>query len=249
MTGPRPCLYEGEVVHKRLKPVRHELRYRVFSLFLDVDRMAEDCAGLNVLGYNRQALMSIHDRDHGRGIDEPIARQVRELLREHGLAARAARIFMLCYPRVLGYVFNPLTVYYVFDANGLATAMVYEVNNTFGGRHSYVVPAGDAGPLRQNCDKILNVSPFNASAGHYRFHGNWPDQSLALGILLDTPQGPCLKAYFTGTRRDLNDRTLARAFLAVPFLTFKVIAAIHWEALKLRLKGLRVAARAERKKP
>jgi DUF1365 family protein len=122
--------------------------------------------------------------------------------------------------------------------------MIYEVNNTFGGRTSYVLPAADSQEIiSQNCDKALYVSPFNRVDGHYGFHVAPPAESLSLGITLTTAEGPCLKAYFSGRRRELSDRTLARQFFAIPLLPFKVIGGIHFEALKLWIKGLRLQPR------
>ena len=174
------CLYHGEVVHRRLSPVRHELRYRVFNLFADVDRLEEMAGSLRLFGYNRFNLLSISDRDHGPGDGTPIRSHAWSLVRSAEGGGAVSRIFMFCYPRVLGYVFNPLTVYYGFDAADRLRVMVYEVNNTFGGRHSYVVPVGEQ--LAQTAPKHFFVSPFNAVEGHYTFHFTAPGERMALGV-------------------------------------------------------------------
>ena len=148
---------------------------------------------------------------------------------------------MFCYPAVLGYVFNPLTVYYAFDARDRLRLMIYEVNNTFGGRHSYVVPMG--GKLSQTAPKNFFVSPFNAVEGHYTFHLSAPSEKMALGIALSAQGKPVLNAYVSGTRAQLTDKALLRSFLGIPFLTFKVIGAIHLQALKLWWKGLTIIRR------
>jgi hypothetical protein len=237
----KSCLYRGEVVHKRLKPVLHALRYRVSNVFLDVDELDGLSRKLRFFGYNRFNLFSIADRDHGPGDGTPIARHVRKLARQLPEGARAERFFMFCYPRMLGYVFNPLTIYFGYTRDGALCVTIYEVNNTFGGRVSYVLPVrdGDTG-IHQSCAKELYVSPFNQVEGEYGFHAAFPGETLSLGIVYRDAEGPCLKAYVTGTRRELSDRALIRTFAAFPFMTLKVIGAIHWEAARLWLKGLRV---------
>lgn len=238
---PESCLYHGEVVHRRLNPVRHELRYRVFNLFADVDRLEEMAGGLRFFSYNRFNLLSLSDRNHGPGDGTPVREHAWSLVRaaEHG--DEVTRIFMFCYPRVLGYVFNPLTVYYGYGADDRLRVMIYEVNNTFGGRHSYVVPVGER--LAQTAPKHFFVSPFNAVEGRYTFHFTAPEQKMALGVALSVDGAPVLNAYVSGTRRPLTDTMLLRSFLGVPFLTLKVIGAIHLQALRLWWKGLKLNRR------
>lgn len=247
MTTPKSCLYVGTVSHKRLAPVPHGLAYRVFTLFADVDALPELGRSLRLFSYNRFNLLSLSDRNHGPGDGTPIAVHARALFAGLGESAEpVSRIFMLCYPRLLGYVFNPLTVYYGFAADGRLAAMAYEVNNTLGNRISYVIPAPQPSPdmtLAQACDKEMWVSPFNSPRGRYGFRVNRPDREVVLAVTLRDADGPKLKALFRGTRRPLTDAGLARSVLAVPVLTFKVMAAIHWEALKLWLKGLKLVPR------
>jgi len=237
------CLYHGEVVHRRLNPLRHELRYRVFNLLADVDRLEELSGSLKFFSYNRFNLFSIMDRNHGPGDGTPIREHAWTLVlgAEGGEAVK--RVFMFCYPSLLGYVFNPLTVYYGFDGEERLRLMIYEVNNTFGGRHSYVVPVG--GELAQKVPKHFFVSPFNAVEGHYTFHFTPPGEKMALGVALTVDGNPVLNAYVSGQRVKLTDGALLRSFLGVPFLTFKVIAAIHLQALRLWWKGLRLKRRPE----
>ena len=179
---PETCLYRGEVVHRRLTPVRHELRYRVFNLFADVDRLEETAAGLRLFSYNRLNLFSVMDRNHGPGDGTPIREHAWKLVRGADGGEHVKRVFMFCYPSVLGYVFNPLTVYYGFDAEDRLRLMIYEVNNTFGGRHSYVVPVG--AEFAQTAPKHFFVSPFNAVEGNYTFHFTSPGEKMALGVAL-----------------------------------------------------------------
>ena len=238
---PESCLYHGEVVHRRLSPLRHELRYRVFNLFADVDRLDMLSQDLRLFSYNRLNLFSIQDRNHGPGDGTPIRDHAWKLVRAAEGGEHVSRIFMFCYPSILGYVFNPLTVYYGFDGGDRLRMMIYEVNNTFGGRHSYVVPVGES--FAQSAPKHFFVSPFNAVEGRYFFRFTSPEDSMALGVALSVGGRPVLKAYVSGSRRTLGDAMLLRSFMSVPFLTLKVIGAIHLQALKLWWKGLKINRR------
>ncbi len=235
------CLYHGEVVHRRLNPLRHALRYRVFNVFADVDRLDELSGALKLFSYNRLNLLSIMDRNHGPGDGTPVREHAWRLVRsaEGGDAVR--RVFMFCYPSVLGYVFNPITVYYGLDGEDRLRMMIYEVNNTFGGRHSYVLPVGDS--LAQSAPKHFFVSPFNAVEGRYTFHFTAPADRMALGVALSVADRPVLNAYVSGVRKPLTDINLLRSFLGIPLLTLKVTAAIHLHALKLWWKGLKLNRR------
>ena len=206
------CLYHGEVVHRRINPLRHELRYRVFNLFADVDRLDDIATSLRLFSHNRLNLFSIMDRNHGPGDGTPIREHAWGLMRGAEGGSQVKRVFMFCYPSVLGYVFNPLTVYYGFDEDDRLRLMIYEVNNTFGGRHSYVLPVVDG--LGQSAPKHFFVSPFNAVEGHYTFNFTAPEEKMALGVALSVDEKPVLKAYVSGTRKPLTDANLLRSFLA-----------------------------------
>ena len=235
-------LYLGDVVHKRLRPKPHALSYRVFSMFLDVDAVGEVARGLRLFSYNRFNAVSFYDRDHGARDGKSVAAHARETLAAAGLEAAGARVFLLCYPRVFGYAFNPISVYYGYDAAGRLSAVIYEVNNTFGERRSYVVGLADeplaGAPHMHGCRKELYVSPFNDMDVRYSFRLGEPGDSLVLGVSLKDDNGALLKTHFRGTAHALTDWGLARLLIALPMLTVKIVAAIHLEALRLWLKGV-----------
>jgi uncharacterized protein len=241
------CLYLGEVAHRRLAPLRHELRYRVYNFFVDIDELPMLNRRLKLFSYNSFNLFSINDRKFGPGDGTPIKDYVWKLVKSAPAGSGITRIFMFCYPSVLGYVFNPLTTFYCFDAKGQLALMIYEVNNTFGERHSYVIPAGDA--KQQSCQKKFYVSPFNKVEGHYDFTVETPGDELRLGIRLTNADGPCLNAWFAGTRQELTDRALLKSFLGLPLLPLKIMGGIHWEAVKLWLKGMRLQHRPKPLQP
>jgi uncharacterized protein len=235
------CLYHGEVVHRRLAPVRHELRYRVYNLFADIDELPALGKSLRLFSYNRFNLFSIDDRKFGPGDGTPIREHVWSLVGKSAAGKGVTKIFMFCYPSVLGHVFNPLTVFYGFNSAGCLQLMIYEVNNTFGERHTYVIPVGAT--AEQSCNKKFYVSPFNRVEGHYDFNVQAPGEKLKLAIGLTNSEGPCLNAWFTGAKTPLTDRSLLKSFLSLPLLPLKVVAGIHWEAAKLMLKGMRLQQR------
>lgn len=237
---PDATLYVGTVAHKRLRPREHALSYRVFTLLLDVDAIDRVAGRLRLLSHNRFNLVSFHDRDHGPGDDAPIGGHIRDVLRQAGLQDGVCRILLLAYPRVLGYVFNPLSVYFALGADGGLLALVYEVNNTFGERKSYVVPAGPSadGIHAQSCAKELFVSPFASGSGRYSFRVSVPGERLVVGVGFRDASGPLIKTHFTARGMPLTDAALARVLASHPLVTLKVIAAIHYEAAKLWLKGV-----------
>ncbi|WP_297493772.1 DUF1365 domain-containing protein [Acidocella sp.] len=238
------ALYHASVTHGRFTPKLHRLKYRIFTLLLDLTALDEEAAQLRLFSRNRFNLFSFHDRDYGDGNGDPAA-WARAQMREAGLNPEGSRISLLTMPRVLGYGFNPISVYFCHDSAGALSAILYEVNNTFGQRHGYffTVSARPDGTLHQHCAKKLYVSPFMDMAMHYDFAVQPPADTLRLRILAGNAQGTVLAAGLSGRRAALTDATLLRAAFTYPFLTLKVMAGIHWEALRLWLKGMRVLPR------
>jgi len=234
------ALYLGEVVHRRTRPKRHRLSYRVFCLLVDLDRLDGLDGRLRLLSIDRFNLFSLFTRDFGPHDGSSLAGFVRRRAMAMGLTpADCARIEMLAYPRLLGYAFNPLTVFYLKRDDGRLTGLLYEVHNTFGEHHFYAAAGeGQAEPLTHTLPKGFYVSPFNTLDGQYRFTIAPPGESVLTGIVLSDADGALVSASFSGVRRELTDRALLRVALGYPLMTLKVIAAIHYEALKLWLKGV-----------
>ena len=240
-------LYVGDVMHARMKPVAHRFVYRVFSMLFDADRLDEAGRLSPLFSIGRFNLVSFHPADHGPRDGSSLGDYARRVLASAGVETDGARVLLLAYPRILGYSFNPLTVYFVYGRDDALLGVLYEVRNTFGEWHTYVAPVqpGELSPagLRQERNKIFYVSPFNDLAMRYLFRLKPPGESVTLRILETDRTGPLLAASFAGVRVDLTSAALLKTCLSLPFMTLKVMAGIHWEALRLYIKGLRLVAR------
>ncbi|WP_340109204.1 DUF1365 domain-containing protein [Pikeienuella sp. HZG-20] len=237
-TNPEHCLYVGDVMHMRLRPFRHQFRYRVFTALLDIDRLAS--AERRLFKVDRFGLFSFHRRDHGARDGSALRPWVEARLAE-AARPRPERILLLSMPRLLGYAFNPLSVFFCLDADDRLESVIYEVKNTFGDQIPYVLaaePGGD-GAARHRQAKEMFVSPFIGMDQTYSFTIRRPDARLAVRIRQDGPEGPWLIATQNGKRRALTDWGLARLSFSHPAAAFQVIVAIHWQALKLWVKGAR----------
>jgi DUF1365 family protein len=236
------AIYHGQVVHTRFRPVRHRLRHRILWLLLDLDELPVLAQRLWLFSLNRLNLMDFRDRDHGDGSMICLRTQIEQQLRCAGLAVDGGAIRVLCMPRVLGTVFNPLSVFFCYRADGRLQAMLYEVHNTFRERHVYLIPVADADAqvIRQSCAKSFHVSPFMDMAMTYHFRIMPPAQRAVVAIEGNDADGKLISAAYVGTRCELNDANLLRVFLAQPLLAAQVLGAIHLEALKLWRKGVRL---------
>lgn len=243
------ALYVGGVMHQRLKPVSHRFHYTVFNLLIDLDRLNEASGLSRLFSVNRFNWASFYERDHMAGAHESLRAYADDLLAGAGIDRRAARILLCCYPRILGRVFNPIAVYYAYDENDGLIAVIYEVRNTFGERHTYVcrVEADQISPagLRQERDKRFYVSPFIAMNMRYHFRMLPPGGTIRWRILETDDDGPLLAATFAGRRQELTTANLANCLLRIPFQTWKIVGGIHFEALRLWLKGTRYIPRGQ----
>lgn len=236
------AIYQGWVSHRRFAPRRHAFRYRVFSLLLDLDEL-QDLSRLRLFRWNKPGVTSFYDSDHGDGHD--LRAWLDGVLDAEGVSARGAKR-VLCYPRLFGYVFNPLSVWFCHHEDGRLTAIVYEVHNTFGERHTYVLRADECRDLiRQRCAKTFYVSPFLSMNCTYDFEVRVPGDDVLIAINETEAGKPVLAAVFSGRRKPLDDTSLAILLLRHPLMTLKVIVAIHFEAVRLMLKGVNRHGRTE----
>jgi uncharacterized protein len=237
------AIYAGELTHARWWPVKHAFRYPVYMLALDLDELPALEGRLRLFSYNRRNVVALHDRDYldaGAGL----AASIRRFLADEG-APPATRIVAVTHARVFGYAFNPVSFFYCLDAQGRRTAVVAEVNNTFGDTHRYLLDARNAGgPDTHFVDKLLHVSPFMDMRCGYAFHFHGvPDEArieVAMDVSRRAPSGrraPFFAARMTLARRPLTDGQIAAALARWPLMTVQVTARIHLQALRLWIKG------------
>mgnify|MGYP000663046941 CR=1 FL=1 len=236
----RSALYAGSVMHRRLRPKPHRLRYRLFWMLLDLDEIDPLASRLTLFSRNRFNLFSFHDRDLGDGSGPPLAEQVRSKLAAAGMAGAGVGISVLTMPRILGYAFNPISIFFCRDGGGALRAIVYEVHNTFGERHSYVLPADGDGPINHGVAKTFHVSPFLGMDMRYAFRVQPPGERVSVAIRGDDSNGPVIVAALSGERRPLADGTLVRMLAAYPLMTVKVTFGIHWHALRMVVRGFQI---------
>lgn len=234
------ALFFGDVMHRRVRPRHHRLAYRVLSLLIDLDEMETVTARLRLLSRNRFNLFSLHDRDFGDGSGRSLKAQVEGHMADAGLKPDGGAIRLFCMPRILGYTFNPLSVYFCHDRSDALVAILYEVSNTFGERHSYLLPVAPEADrtVRQHVKKGFFVSPFMDMALTYGFRVCPPEERYQLSITVSDERGPVLTAVHRADRVPLTDGNLARGFLSFPMVTMKVVAGIYWEAAKIWIKGV-----------
>jgi len=234
----RSSLYIGTVFHRRVRPAVHQLQYRVFSMLIDLDELSVLDNRLRGFSWNRFNAVSVYDKDFGLDKQQPLREGVESALTDAGISERPASIKLSCYPRIFGFTFNPLSLFYCYGTDGAVFAVVHEVHNTFGERHVYVLPvkSNDEQWIQQRCDKALFVSPFAHMDMHYHFRLNTPGPRQVLAIRLHDDDGLVLTASYSAKEQKLSARSLAFQVLKMPVLCLKVVVGIHWEALRLWIK-------------
>jgi DUF1365 family protein len=237
-------LYKGKVRHTRLEPFRHSFSYRVFYGLFDIDNLKALDERFRWFSLDRFNLIGFHMGDYGPGDGSDLRPWVEQALSDAGVDIDGGSIMLLTFPRILGYVFNPLSIWYCYGPDQDLRAVIHEVRNTFGDRHSYVVPVGRGG-LDHDFAKQLHVSPFNGMDQSYRFSLTEPGERLAVSIEQSEGHEKVLRAGMALSRLSLTDQNLLRLFVSHPLVTAKVISAIHWEALRLWLKGATFHKRPE----
>jgi DUF1365 family protein len=234
----RPELVCGQVMHRRLRPAQNRFVYRVFFLRLPLSRLAE--AANPMLSLNRFNLLSFNFRDHGaRDGSHPLA-WIRALLAREGLGCADGEVWLQAFPRVLGYVFNPVSFWFCEDRAGRTRAIVAEVNNTFGERHCYLLSHPDRRAIEDGDDlvarKVFHVSPFFPVSGAYRFRFATAGRLRMARIDYCDESGPLLLTSISGRPQPLTAARLAKAFVTHPLMSLAVMARIHWQAARLWAK-------------
>ncbi len=232
-------IYVGKVIHRRFKPKNHYFKYRVFSLLIDLDDLNEIDNKIKLFSYNKFNIISFFDKDHGDRDGTSLKNWVKKKLENIGVDDKEIKIKLFCYPRILGYVFNPLSVFFIYDKNDKIISIFYEVKNTFGEQHTYIFKAEDNETLRNSCVKKFHVSPFIDMECNYKFRVNKPSDKISVIIDQSDNDGKLLFASQDGTAKEFSNKNLFVSYIFHPLMTFKVIVAIHYEAFKLWLKGIK----------
>ncbi|MCA1790453.1 MAG: DUF1365 domain-containing protein [Thioalkalivibrio sp.] len=233
-------IYSCEVMHQRLFPVQYRFRYRIVTALFDIDRVDALAGNHRWFSLNRFNLFSLHTRDHGRRDGSPWRPWIEARLAEHGVHLDGGRIRLLAMPRILGYAFNPLSVWYCEHRDGSPRAVLLEVRNTFNEHHHYLLHEDGAPitwPVRASKPKQFHVSPFIDMTPVYGFRLGEPGESLRIAIQEYQDNELMLVATQSGQAREFSDRTLLRTFAAMPWATARVMVLIHWQALKIWLRG------------
>ena len=233
-------IYSGQVIHTRFKPKKHNFKYKVFSLLIDLDEIKEINNNLNLFSYNRFNLISFFDKDHGNRDGGNIKEWVRKNLIKKNIKFHNFRVEILCYPRILGYVFNPLSILYVYNEKNELISIFYEVKNTFGEQHTYIFETKDQKLIKNKCDKKFYVSPFIDMECEYNFSVTKPGDSISVIINQHDKEGKLLFASQDGKSQNFTFKNLILNYLKHPLMTFKVIVAIHYEAFKLWFKKVKL---------
>ena len=236
-------IYIGKVIHKRFKPKEHYFKYNVFSLLIDLNELEEINKYIKFFSYNKFNIISFYDKDHGDRDGSSIKLWVKKNLRNIGIMTEDISIKLLCYPRIFGYVFNPLSTYFIYNKHSELISIFYEVKNTFGEQHTYIFKAQDEKTVQNKCKKKFYVSPFIEMDCEYHFKTLNPREQLSVVINQNDKDGKLLFASQDGMSKDFNNKNLILSYLTHPLMTFKIIGAIHYEAFKLWAKRIKLIAK------
>ena len=233
-------IYTGNVVHKRFKPKIHFFKYKVFSLLIDLSEIHLIDKKLKIFSYNKFNIISFYDKDHGARDGSSVENWVKNNLKKNNINTNEIQIKLLCYPRIFGYVFNPLSVFYIYDKNSNLISILYEVKNTFGEQHTYIFKTNINNNLIQHmCKKKFHVSPFIEMDCVYFFRLLKPGNKISVIIDQNDKDGKILYASQDGVKSEITNSNMTKSYLKHPLMTFKIILAIHFEAFKLWSKGIK----------
>ena len=231
------CIYKGFVTHRRFTPLRHFFSYKTFSILFDLDELESLQKKISLFSYNKFNLFSFYNRDHGDRSGDNLSDWVKDNLKKNNLNFNISKIKLLCFPRIFGYVFNPLSIFYCYENSNLKVVL-YEVKNTFNEQHTYIFPVDQNSKIiSQHCNKKFYVSPFIEMETDYNFRLSEPAERLKVYIKQTDKIGKVLIACQTGKKQIMSTKQLLIHFLFHPMMTLKIILAIHFEALRLWKKG------------
>ena len=233
-------IYNGHVIHKRFWPKKHFFKYKVFSLLIDLSELYQLEKKLTLFSYNKFNVLSFYDIDHGPRDGSSLIDWVKENMTKNNISTEEITIKLLCYPRIWGYVFNPLSVFFVYDKNSNLVSILYEVKNTFNEQHTYIFKLQKSEKLiEHSCRKKFHVSPFIEMNCTYYFKITKPGEKISVYIDQYDNENKLLVALQEGIKVTLNNKNLIKVFFSHPAMSFKIILAIHFEAFKLWAKGIR----------
>ena len=233
-------IYNGNVIHRRFKPKEHYFKYKVFSLLIDLEELNIIKSKIKIFSYNKFNILSFFDKDHGPRDGSSIKVWVKKNLKDIGIKDDKIQIKLLCYPRIFGYVFNPLSVFFIYNQSSELISILYEVKNTFGEQHTYIFKTNNSNIITNKCSKKFYVSPFIEMDCEYNFRVLKPSSTISVIIDQSDKNGKLLYASQDGIAQELNTKNIFFSFISHPLMTFKIIAAIHYEALKLWIKGIKL---------
>ena len=230
------CIYNGIVSHQRFKPIKHSLKYKTFSLLIDLDEIESLDKNISIFSLNKFNIFSFYNIDHGLRDGSSLQDWVLKNIKKYNISNNITKIKLLCYPRIFGYVFNPLSIFYCYENNNLR-AIFYEVKNTFNEQHTYIFKIKNKDKIEQKCKKKFYVSPFIDMETYYNFKLLNPGEKLSIFIKQTDEKDTILTATQTGDRKEFSFKQLLVNFFEYPLMTVKIISSIHYEAFFLWKKG------------
>ena len=230
------CIYNGVVKHQRFKPIKHSLNYKTFSLLIDLDEVEKLAKNISIFSLNKFNFFSFYNLDHGARDGSPLKDWVLNNIKKFNINNNITKIKLLCYPRIFGYVFNPLSIFYCYENNDLR-AIFYEVKNTFNEQHTYIFKIKNNEKIDQKCKKKFYVSPFMDMETYYNFKLLNPKDKLSIFIKQTDGEETILTATQTGDKKEFSFKQLLINFFKYPLMTIKIISSIHYEAFFLWKKG------------
>ena len=242
------CIYKGFVTHRRFKPIKHYFAYKTFSILFSLNEIDELSKKISIFSFNKFNIFSFYNKDHCSRDGSDLTEWVKVNLKKYNLNFNISNIKLLCFPRIFGYVFNPLSIFYCYEGTKLK-AILYEVKNTFNEQHTYVFPVdGGSKIITQQCNKKFYVSPFIEMETFYNFRLTEPGENIRILIKQTDKIEKVLVACQIGKKQSISFKQLLINFFTHPMMTLKIMISIHYEALRLWKKGAIFQKRQFKKK-